>query len=374
MLKYYSISLFLFTGYFSLIKSQCEFSGNLTLNNTDSICPGTTYNLFATGADSYIWSPDSILLNSNTPFPTTYELDQTVIFTVTAFDTENCSITESVEIFVFSNGDISTDNDSIICLGSSLELNAYGGISYVWTNNISLSNFLIPNPVATPIESTTYVVEITDSNNCKSNDSIFIDIYNQPIANAGFDAIICPNETHLLQGSGGVIYNWEPSDYVNHANSPNALCFPETDMEFVLEITDSNGCNDLDTVQILIFEIEVSNDTILCSGDSVKLQVLGDPSTEFMWSPFYNISDSSSSNPWVNPLVSTNYQVLATNSQGCVDSDSIYVDVSQVSAVIDTNLIIGCNNYYLKFKNSSLDSLDFYWSFLSDMLRLDQLH
>ncbi len=366
MLKFFSISLILLSGSLGFIRSQCNFSGNLTVNSNDSVCPGSTYNLFATGADSYTWSPDSILFNSNTSFPNTIELDQTVMFYVTAFDTENCSTTDSVEIFVFSDDHIFTLNDSIICPGSSIELNAYGGISYIWTNNISLSNFLISNPIASPTQSTTYLVEITDSNNCKFNDSIFIDLFNEPNANAGFDAIICPNETHLLEGSGGVIYNWEPSDYVNHADSSDVLCFPETDMEFVLEITDSNGCNDFDTVQILIFEITVSNDTILCSGDSVNLMVLGDPSTEFLWSPYYNISDSSSSNPWVSPLMSTNYKVLATNSQGCIDSDSIYIEVSQVSAVIDTSLIIGCNNYYLKFMNSSFDSLDFYWSFSDD--------
>ena len=193
MLKFFSISLILFSGSLGFIRSQCNFSGNLTVNSNDSVCPGSTYNLFATGADSYTWSPDSILFNSNTSFPNTIELDQTVMFYVTAFDTENCSTTDSVEIFVFSDDHIFTLNDSIICPGSSIELNAYGGISYIWTNNISLSNFLISNPIASPTQSTTYLVEITDSNNCKFNDSIFIDLFNEPNANAGFDAIIYPN-------------------------------------------------------------------------------------------------------------------------------------------------------------------------------------
>ncbi len=346
------------------IISQCDFNGNFNVSQNDSICPGNSYNLFATGADSYLWSPDSLLISSSdTSFPVTSILNQTIMFYITGFDADNCEILDSVEIFVYSNNEIYTSEDTIICPGTSLELNAYGGISYFWNNNVGLSNILISNPLASPENSTTYIVEITDSNNCKLYDSIFVDIFDEPIANAGFNTTICPNETHLLQGSGGVIYNWEPSDYVNHADSPTPLCFPETDTEFILEITDLNGCNDFDTVQVLIFEIKVSNDTILCSGDSVKLQVLGDPSTEFLWAPSYYISDSSSSNPWVKPQISTYYEVTASNSQGCIDTSSIYVEVSQASAVIDTTLIIGCNNYYLKLINSSYDSLDFYWSF-----------
>ena len=41
--------------------------------------------------------------------------------------------------------------------------------------------------------------------------------------------------------------------YLNHPNVANPLAFPNDDIEFVVEVTDSNGCVGYDTLQISIF-------------------------------------------------------------------------------------------------------------------------
>lgn len=54
-------------------------------------------------------------------------------------------------------------NDTAICSGSSVQLNATGGLYYNWQPATALSDTAIANPVATPTQTTTYTVTILQS-------------------------------------------------------------------------------------------------------------------------------------------------------------------------------------------------------------------
>ena len=364
IMKYSSLIIIFITFLFATFKvnAQCTFNGVLSVSSDDSICSGDNYNLFATGALSYNWSPANLLSNPNISFPTTTP-SQTTTFYVTAFDAAGCSAVDSVEIYVHSLPQAYAGEDTSICPGSTLQLNASGGIDYTWIVNDNLSNFLIFNPLASPSDTIEYIVNVKDSNNCSNNDTVVVNVFKNASANAGFNVSICANESYLLEASGGVSYQWEPSDFVNHPNSSSALAFPDDDMNFHVAVTDSNGCTDTDTVQILVFKINAFGDTTLCRGDSVQFDVLGDPATSFIWSPFEGVSDSSIYNPKVSPNNSTNYIITATNAIGCTFTDSVSIVVPNPIAIIDTLFTPGCNGVYVNFINSSSTSLDFKWNF-----------
>ena len=65
-----------------------------------------------------------------------------------------------------------------------------------------------------------------------------------------------------------------------------------------MEVTDSNGCVDTDTVQIFIFLANVSNDTVLCKGDSYQAAVFGDNPSTVNWTPTVGVSDPSIETPF----------------------------------------------------------------------------
>jgi gliding motility-associated-like protein len=338
----------------------------------DSICAGDSYNLVATGASSYQWEPQSLVSNPNVSFPSTSALFQTTTFVITGYDANNCAAVDSVEIFVYPISNVDAGNDTSICPGHFVQLNATGGESYTWTTTIGLSNFLINNPIANPSDTTIYHLNITDSNNCVQNDSVTVNVFKEANAEAGFSVSICSGESTLLQGSGGVSYNWEPSEFVNHSSSSSPLCFPDDDMNFNLEVVDSNGCNDFDSVQILVFKINASNDTVLCKGDSIQLNIFGDPATNVLWSSYGAISDSSSFEPWVSPSQSTNYYITATNTQGCEFKDTVIVNVPVLESIIDSNLVAGCEGFYVDFINSSSSNLNYKWYFSDETQSLEQ--
>jgi hypothetical protein len=79
---------------------------------------------------------------------------------------------------------VAANNDTTICIGDSVRLNASGATVYVWSPAIGLSNPNIANPVATPTFTTQYIVTgqyITNAVNgtgCVSRDTVLITVDN----------------------------------------------------------------------------------------------------------------------------------------------------------------------------------------------------
>ena len=66
-------------------------------------------------------------------------------------------------------------------------------------------------------------------------------------------------------------------------------------------------------------------DTIICEGSSVQLEALGTGS--FHWSPEEIFNDPDLQNPIANPESSHMLTVVLTDQYGCINSDSIMVEV-----------------------------------------------
>ena len=73
----------------------------------------------------------------------------------------------------------------------------------------------------------------------------------------------------------------------------------------------------------------------LCSGDSVQLNALGGVS--YQWSPSTGLSNSSLANPKASPSATTNYLVVITTAEGCIDSSFVKVVVNNCANNICDN-------------------------------------
>ncbi len=60
-------------------------------------------------------------------------------------------------------------SNDLDCAFENAQLMATGGQSYQWAPATGLSNATIPNPIASPSATTTYLVTGTDLNGCKGN-------------------------------------------------------------------------------------------------------------------------------------------------------------------------------------------------------------
>jgi gliding motility-associated-like protein len=69
-------------------------------------------------------------------------------------------------------------------------------------------------------------------------------------------------------------------------------------------------------------------DTFICDVDEVQLSAGSGPGGIYAWTPNYNLSDTTISNPIAAPDVTTVYTVLVTDANGCTSSDSVTIMVT----------------------------------------------
>jgi len=175
------------------------------------------------------------------------------------------------------------DQSIEICIGQSAELNASGGLNYTWTDSGgSLSATDISNPVATPDQTTTYFVEVSD--NCPGNVeelSVVVVVNNLPVANAGLDTCALLGIPFQLNATGGSSYSWDNTDVIDGSASVSDPII-DIDMEttFTVTVTDDFGCqatddivvcvkdpiDELDPVTIITPNGDGSNDELLFRG------------------------------------------------------------------------------------------------------------
>lgn len=144
--------------------------------------------------------------------------------------------------------------DSIsLCAGDSVLLGAVGpSTSYSWSTpsgTIAGASFYAVVPGM-------YIVEGTNSAGCSNTDTIQV-YYITVNANAGPDQTVLPGSTVQLSATGGLLYYWyaDVPTYFSDPYNPNAQTFPTQDTTmYVVEVLNSNGCFDTDTMFVYTFD------------------------------------------------------------------------------------------------------------------------
>lgn len=78
-------------------------------------------------------------------------------------------------------------DDKAICFGDEVQLNASGGDLYQWSPDSTLSATNIPNPMASPKVSQSYIVYIRDANECELFDTVHVRVVPPIFVSFDFD-------------------------------------------------------------------------------------------------------------------------------------------------------------------------------------------
>ncbi|MFH0894103.1 MAG: gliding motility-associated C-terminal domain-containing protein [Bacteroidota bacterium] len=222
----------------------------VALAGTDTaVCFGNSYQINASGGATYLWSPVAGLDNPAIANPITTPT-ATTTYTVTVTSAQGCSSTDNIVIIVHPLPIANAGVDISVCPGIDTVLNGSGGVNYVWSPGFGLSAINIPNPIAAPTTTTTYVLTVYDVYGCSAQDSMILTVFPQPIANAGLDVTICYGDSTQLTGSGGLEYLWLPPTGISNDTIANPWASPGFTIIYYLTVTDANGCLATDNVQV----------------------------------------------------------------------------------------------------------------------------
>lgn len=297
-----------------------------------AICIGDQTTLAAGGGVSYAWSP-ATGLSSTTGNVVTASPLTTTTYRVIVTAANGCQDTAFTTVTVNPLPIVDAGNDTVKCGDNSVLLTATGGVIFNWTPAPGLNNPNIASPLATPDSSTTYYVAVTDANGCTNIDSVFVRAF---YANAGPDIPLCIFDTTNLSASGGVAYSWDLDPTLTNPNTRNPVVFPLDTTDYYVTVTDISGCTDRDTVRVIVNPLPVTSiinpNPYVCSGGPARITATG--GVMYAWTPGATVDDTTQATAVIRPINlgpniidSTMYYVSVTDTNGCVNYDSIGIEV-----------------------------------------------
>jgi len=137
---------------------------------------------------------------------------------------------------------------------------------------------------------------------------------------------ICLGDNFELNATGGVTYEWEPESLVNDNQLQNPIAFPDSTTEFMVVVTDTNGCVNNASTMVAVYEPldEVDMQQTLIIGETYELDFPYGGGYTFDWTPDVWISCTDCANPIFQPLEDTVYYVTIEDTLGCYSIVSRY--------------------------------------------------
>ncbi len=177
---------------------------------------------------------------------------------------------ETVLLWTVSNGACSSNSDRLsitvypepalnqnrfeICRGESVEIEAVGGDRYAWTPSTGLSATNLANPVANPVESTTYLVDVIRDNCTSGQLEVVVDVKPTPSLSISEDTTIFANEQVQLQVSGAESYQWSPEETLDNPESDSPVATPSNSTIYTVVGTNEFDCSATEQVNVFINE------------------------------------------------------------------------------------------------------------------------
>lgn len=302
----------------------------LTTSGNAAICAGDTATLSVVSAGStFAWLPSGSLDNATASTVNAFP-SATTTYSVTATDANGCTSASTLTVTVNPLPVANAGTDRSVCSGTPTTLGSASSGTCSWTPSAGLNSPTACQPIATPSSNTLYVLTVTSAAGCVDTDTVMVTVLALPTADAGSDAAICPGGQATLNGTGGISCNWSPSAGLNAANICQPVASPSLTTDYILTVTDANGCTDQDSVNVTVYPAPALSSCCgqsICMGDTVQLTATS-PFSNFSWSPATGLSATSGSSVQAFPSTTTNYSVTVTDTAGCSQTSTMFITVN----------------------------------------------
>ncbi|MBI5217892.1 MAG: PKD domain-containing protein [Bacteroidia bacterium] len=169
--------------------------------------------------------------------PGSYRVEQVIYNNFGCYDSSQKIIT----VFPLPSVDISAD--TLICRGNAIQLFAQGGSHYTWQPDKFINDTDIFNPVVQPDSSIRYYVSVKDSNSCKKDTSVFIQIFQVPVISMRDTSIVIGEEVVLNAYNPEIgYYNWFAENSLSCLDCPYLRAHPLEPTEYTVSVKDTNNC------------------------------------------------------------------------------------------------------------------------------------
>lgn len=357
-----------------LLNSICAYS-SISFTNTSDVATGSIIN--------YDWNFGDVGSGTNNTSnilnPVHYYSNQgahTITLTITTNNNCTASVTQTLNVYPSPVASFTAIN---VCENTAAQFtnSSSGSITkWIWNyGDTSPLDSTLQNPSHTYTASGSYSVILTavSGNNCSSNDTLVIDVYQGPVANFSAPGA-CLNKPTLFTDMSSVTsgsitsWSWDFGNFSAINNSYNPIytfaTFGTYNVNYT--VTASNGCSSITTKTVGVYALPVagfstSNACINSLTQFTDISTTGAGSTLQSW--VWAFGDGSPVNAIQNPshtyaLTGTfSPTLVVTNNFGCKDTATvnlnIYVNPIISFAIDETS---GCATFCPKFTDTSTPS------------------
>jgi hypothetical protein len=333
-------------------------------NRTICSNTGTQLGSAAVNGSTYSWSSLPAGFTSNEANPTVFPKITTTYRLTESSTTAGCSNSNSVVVTVNPAPVANAGMNRSICMNESTRIGVenLSGNTFSWTSVPAGFTSTLPNPLVTPLQTTTYTVVETTAAGCSNSASILVTVNLSPAAETGPDRTICLNESTILGSAAltGRTYSWSsnPAGFVSTLANPSVS--PGLTTTYTLtETLTASGCQKSNSVQVSLntavkINTEPSNQTA-CAGNTVRFSVdATGTGLIYQWRKGTvslvnggSVSGANTANLTINPVntsdVASNYNVVVTGTCSSIET-SKNVSLEVITAPSISTLVCAGNS------------------------------
>ena len=169
----------------------------------------------------------------------------------------------------------------------------------------------------------TYMHTLQTVNGCDSIINLTLTVKNLPTPSISGNTVICQGQSTTLTANGGTSYVW------SNASTNNSINVSQSGV-YTVTATNVEGCSNTANITVTVNPlptITIGGNTTVCAGSSTTLTASG--ANTYIWST----GDNTAS---VNINVFGVYTVTGTSSEGCSNTATVTVLVSQLPQITIT--------------------------------------
>ncbi len=367
---------------------------DITSGSPALLCPGIQLTLDGNpslGVTPYthLWTGDVTPLNNvniQTPdFLTNVEGTYELVYRVT--DSNSCFDEDTIVVIVDSVGINFTNKYIELCQGinEQLEPNPYGGsgvfVEHQWSGDridlLSATN--VENPVFNATEAGVFKFDyyVKDSHGCDDADSIVVEVFEQPVSNAGLDSKACGLRYDFAAVPSVGLGTWQV------VSGPGSAAFFDVNdalTQVVVDVygdyvfswsEDNSGCLDSDEVTISFVEVPapvVMEDTDTCGLKHILSSVpdIGIGNWKQVEGPGVSVFGDATlaiTDVEVDQAGFYRYAWVEYNN-GCEAGDTVAIEFFPlVVAGVDPFDNVGCSPLNINLTNASQNADTYLWDF-----------
>lgn len=231
----------------TLLTVKVEKNPVTSITANSPVCERSDLFLTASGGNQFTWNgPAGFLSTATSPTINGVQLAQAGKYFVLVTNSMGCSTPDSINIVVNPSPTASTSfSTTNLCTGDTVQLQASGGATYLWSPVSDLNASNISNPRAYPVLTTMYKVIVSNNFNCLDSAEVEIVAIEKPLADAGPDKITVAGLPVQLTGTASgqnISFFWTPGQFLNDPLLLQPLSSPLNEIEYTLHVVSADGC------------------------------------------------------------------------------------------------------------------------------------